>query len=223
MRTSCSKSLRRWTSPSVSYCRFLLSTEVAIDESNTKEYLKHEYNRDGESYRSPWSNQYFPPSPDASFYPSADLLRMEQKANGLWAQYVHLYYDYAFSSVYLMDTDGKGFNGCFLVKKELNNQKEVKESCWDAIHVVTCEVAGNKVNYTVISTVLISLSAATDAIGKLSIAGSCNKTSKSEVTVSDEFSKDPDQFHLRQIGKIIEANENILRQEVADHYTSKQR
>ena len=96
-----------------------------------------------------------------------------------------------------MDTDGKGFSGCFLVKKELNNQKEVKESSWDAIHVVTCEVDGSKVNYTVISTVLISLAASTDAIGKLTIAGSCNKTSKAQVTASDELNKDPDQFHLR--------------------------
>lgn len=141
----------------------------------------------------------------------------------MFAQYVHLYYDYAVSSVYLIDTDGKGFNGCFLVNKKLNDAKEVKEAVWDAIHVVTCEVAGSKVTYTVISTVLISVHASTETLGKMTIAGSCSKTSKSEVTGSAEFTSDPDQFHLRQIGQIIETNEDALRLEVAENYTSKQR
>ena len=199
----------------------LTIVEIAIDESNSKEYLKHEYNRDGESYRSPWTNAFYPAAPDASFFPSADLLRLEQKANNLFAQYVHLYYDYAVSSVYLIDTDGKGFNGCFLVNKKLNDAKEIKEAVWDAIHVVTCEVSGSKVTYTVISTVLISVHASTENLGKMTIAGSCSKTSKSEVTGSAEFTSDPDQFHLRQIGQIIETNEDALRLEVAENYTSK--
>ena len=48
--------------------------EVAQDEVSGREYLKHEYNRDGDSYRSPWSNKFYPESPDCSFFPSAPLL-----------------------------------------------------------------------------------------------------------------------------------------------------
>ncbi len=50
--------------------------EVEIDGTNGREYLKCEYNRDGEAYRSPWTNRYYPEdaaSPDAIF-PSSELL-----------------------------------------------------------------------------------------------------------------------------------------------------
>jgi len=40
---------------------------------------------------------------------------MEQKANDIFQAYVHLYYDFATSSVYFNDTDTQGFNACFLV------------------------------------------------------------------------------------------------------------
>jgi capping protein beta len=55
-----------------------------MDESAAREFLKHEYNRDGDSYRSPWSNNYFPAC-EATFFPSAPLLALEQKANGIFA------------------------------------------------------------------------------------------------------------------------------------------
>jgi hypothetical protein len=50
--------------------------DVEVDGTNGREFLKCEYNRDGEAYRSPWSNRYFPEdsvSPDAN-YPSSELL-----------------------------------------------------------------------------------------------------------------------------------------------------
>ena len=76
---------------------------METDESCGKIFLKHEYNRDGDSYRSPWSNQYLPKT-ESTFYPSAHLLQLEQKANNMFATYVRLYYDNAHSSVYLVDT-----------------------------------------------------------------------------------------------------------------------
>jgi capping protein beta len=51
-------------------------SEITIDESAAREFLKHEYNRDGDSYRSPWSNTYFPEC-QATFFPSAPLLALE--------------------------------------------------------------------------------------------------------------------------------------------------
>ena len=42
---------------------------VEVDEKVGKSFLKHEYNRDGDSYRSPFSNQYYPPA-DCTFFPS---------------------------------------------------------------------------------------------------------------------------------------------------------
>lgn len=61
--------------------KYSFAAEEETDTTNGKKFLKHEYNRDGDSYRSPWTNTYFPASSDATFYPSDDLLQLEQKAN----------------------------------------------------------------------------------------------------------------------------------------------
>lgn len=134
-----------------------------------KPYLKHEYNRDGDSYRSPWSNTYYPASPDATFYPSEQLLRLEQKANDVFQQYVQLYYDYAVSSVYFNDTEQQGFNACYLVKKEMDSGNDIKSGSWDAIHIVVCNMKEMpKVSYKVISTVMISMEISQpDGVGAL--------------------------------------------------------
>lgn len=94
-----------------------LLTEVEFDTVANREFLKCEYNRDGDAHRSPWSNKYFPQGADADLYPSADLLALEQKANDVFQRYAQLYFDQAMTSVYFFDTTGNGFGGCFLVKK----------------------------------------------------------------------------------------------------------
>ena len=66
--------------------------EIAFDEIDGKQFLKCDYNhcynnQDGNSYRSPWTNKYFPnvqvdpSSDDQPMYPSQELLEMERKAN----------------------------------------------------------------------------------------------------------------------------------------------
>ena len=164
--------------------------EVEVDTSNAREFLKHEYNRDGDSYRSPWSNAYFPTSDEASVFPSPDLLKMEQKANEIFATYVRLYYDYAISSVYFVDSqEGQGFSGCFLVKKEMKNESSLTYGNWDAIHIVSCNLTElPKVTYRIVSTVMISLEAAeSEKVGTLQIAGSCAKTAQETVSVPADF------------------------------------
>lgn len=63
--------------------------ELQKDESSGKYFIKSEYNRDGDSYRSPWSNQYFPKLEDALF-PSPKLRDLEMKANYLFDEYRRL-------------------------------------------------------------------------------------------------------------------------------------
>ena len=198
---------------------------MEVDETNGKKFLKHEYNRDGDSYRSPWTNKYFPPSDDCTFFPSDNLLTLEQRANELFATYVHLYYDYAISSVYFNDTDSAGFNACFLVKKEMAGEKDVKEGCWDAIHVVVCNMKeAPKVSYRVISTVMVTVDAESAAIGKMNIAGSSAKSSQEVHTLPDKFENDDaDMYHLAICGRMIESNEEILRNNVQESYITKQR
>lgn len=38
----------------------MIDIETELDTVTGRDFLKCEYNRDGDSYRSPWSNKYFP-------------------------------------------------------------------------------------------------------------------------------------------------------------------
>lgn len=57
-----------------------------MDTTSGREFLKCEYNRDGEAYRSPWSNRYFPEDAASAeaVYPSSDLVALEQKFNDVF-------------------------------------------------------------------------------------------------------------------------------------------
>lgn len=102
--------------------------------------------------------------------------------------------------------------------------KEITYGCWDAIHIVTCSItSATSAHYNVISTVMISLDAETPDLGKMGLHGCCAKSQQADVKFSDDFKKNPDSFHLRNIGKLIESNEDQLRSEVADTYSGKQR
>lgn len=195
-----------------------------MDESTGRDYIKHEYNRDGDSFRSPWSNKFFPEC-DATFFPSAPLLELEQKMNDVFAQYVKLYYDYAISSVYLANAADSGFNACFLVKKELQEVQQIKHGNWDGIHIVNCTLneETKKATYRITSTVMITMDSSFEDIGQMSLAGSCAKTAEQSVNLPSDFGTNPDSFHIRIIGKMVESNESLLRTEVTDNYINKQR
>ena len=115
----------------------LKDIETDFDDVKHREFLKCEYNRDGDSYRSPWSNKYFPEASEEAVYPSSDLLQLEQKFNDVFSRYAMLYFDSALTSVYLFDTEYEGFGGCFLIKKACDPSQGVQEGTWDSIHVLT--------------------------------------------------------------------------------------
>jgi hypothetical protein len=80
---------------------------------------------------------------------------------------------------------------------------------------------GGKANYSVISTVMITLDAQTEVIGKMTIAGSSAKTAKCEVTIDAAFNADTDLVHIRSLGRLIESNEGLLRNDISESYISK--
>jgi capping protein beta len=96
-----------------------------------RDYLLCDYNRDGDSYRSPWSNQFDPPLDEAGSggvgaggnegagegaIPSERVRKMEVKANEAFDVYRDLYYEGGVSSVYFWNLDD-GFAGVVLLKK----------------------------------------------------------------------------------------------------------
>ena len=105
---------------------------MGYDEKEGKEFLKCEYNMFGDSFRSPWSNAYFPPvetqpgEEEDIIYPSPDFLSMETQANEIFLRYAKLYYDEHFhTSVYFFDTDDSGFGSCWLIKKSKSKINQI--------------------------------------------------------------------------------------------------
>ena len=61
-------------------------TKVCKDDPKG-EFIMCEQNRDGNSYRSPYSNRYFP-QPDDAKYPCAELRALEETLNKMFKLYI---------------------------------------------------------------------------------------------------------------------------------------
>lgn len=87
------------------------------DEKTGQDFIVCDYNRDGDSNRSPWSNEYFPRLADGVMLP-AKLRQLEVEANRLFDVYRRMYFEGGHSSVYLFETENAGgFGACFLIHK----------------------------------------------------------------------------------------------------------
>mmetsp|Transcript_9748 Transcript_9748/g.18315 ORF Transcript_9748/g.18315 Transcript_9748/m.18315 type:complete len:349 (+) Transcript_9748:570-1616(+) len=134
----------------VDYCPL----QTALDTTVNKHFILSEYNRDGQSYRSPWSNEYIPTPATASdasssastsdynhnqnnvergglfFKPSGELRQLEEQANEVFGSYREMYYGKeSVGSVYLWNRGGGilqegGFAGCFLIQKQIDEKRE---------------------------------------------------------------------------------------------------
>merc|ERR1711916_155803 len=125
---------------------------VEKDEASGKDFLLCDYNRDGDSYRSPWSNEYNPPLDYEGTFPSDRLRAFEEKANGVFDTYRSLYYEGGVSSVYAWDLD-TGFACVVLIEKtEDGSGKKAAKGTWDSIHVVEVQENGAEATYKITST-----------------------------------------------------------------------
>ena len=102
-------------------------TKVCKDDPKG-EFIMCEQNRDGDSYRSPISNKYFPPSDDGAKYPSAPLRDLEEKLNKMFKLYLKHYYSITtLCSVYcweLGDSLADGYGVAVLIKNSLTHKKK---------------------------------------------------------------------------------------------------
>lgn len=160
-------------------CEDLLSSvdqplKIAKDKELGKDYLLCDYNRDGDSYRSPWSNTYDPPLEDGSM-PSERLRKLEIEANHAFDQYREMYYEGGVSSVYLWDLD-HGFAGVILIKKAGDGGKKIK-GCWDSIHVVEVQEksSGRTAHYKLTSTAMLWLQTNKQGSGTMNLGGSLTR------------------------------------------------
>lgn len=202
-----------------SLCEELLSAidqplKIAKDTVSKKDYLLCDYNRDGDSYRSPWSNTFDPPIEDGAF-PSESLRELEIQANAAFDTYRNLYFEGGVSSVYLWDTD-QGFAACILIKKVGDGSKKIK-GCWDSIHVVdvTNKSNGKNAVYKLTSTVMLWLETNKEGSGTMKLGGSLLRQDERDLTVSDISP------HVANIGHMVEDMENKMRNTLNEIYFGK--
>jgi len=195
--------------------------QAAKDPATGKEYLLCDYNRDADSYRSPWSNEYHPPLEDG-FKPSVSLRMLEEKMNAVFDSYRQLYYEGGISSSYLWDQEEApgSFAGCFLIKKEvIEPQRKVSEGSWDSIHIVEVIPHGQgSFVYKLTTTVMLSMITNKGEAGAVNLSGSLTRQAKDKTLKV----KNEDE-HVINIGTMIEAMELDIRGQMDSLYIQKTR
>jgi len=203
-------------------CEDLLSSvdqplKIARDKQVGKDYLLCDYNRDGDSYRSPWSNSYEPPLDDGAM-PSERLRKLEIDANSAFDQYREMYFEGGVSSVYLWDLD-HGFAGVVLIKKAGDGGSKKIKGCWDSIHVVEVQEksSGRSAHYKLTSTSMLWLQTNKAGSGTMNLGGSLTRQVEQDSAVSDSSP------HIANIGRLVEDMENKIRNTLNEIYFGKTR
>ncbi|KAI3465413.1 hypothetical protein Pfo_022076 [Paulownia fortunei] len=192
--------------------------QVLCDVDSGKEFILCEYNRDADSYRSPWSNKYHAPLEDGPL-PSPELRKLEIEANDVFAIYRDQYYEGGISSVYMWEDENEGFIACFLIKKDGSKTADGKrgylqEGSWDAIHVI--EVGPEEeetARYCLTSSVMLSLTTNDESSGTFNLSGSIRRQMNMELSVAEG--------HLCNMGRMIEEMESKLRNSLDQVYFGK--
>jgi capping protein beta len=217
--------------------------QLKTDRATGKEYLACDYNRDGDSYRSPWSNEYDPPLEDGTT-PTSKLRKLEITANEAFDTYREMYFEGGVSSVYLWDLDDGGFAGVVLLKKTMTPSTPAEPSgSWDSIHVFEVAERGRQAHYKLTSTIMLQLvthkggeveaaekkhTGTPGAEGKgkpegwrkegeVSLSGSMTRQTEQDAPLHDTAS------HITNTGKMIEEMEIKMRNLLQEVYFGKTR
>ncbi|ODV93201.1 hypothetical protein PACTADRAFT_72332 [Pachysolen tannophilus NRRL Y-2460] len=191
--------------------------EVKRCSESGKNFLICDYNRDGDSYRSPWSNVYMPAADEDAPYPSKNLRALEIHANDSFDIYRDLYYDGGISSIYLWDTEddeNQGFAGVILLKKGIDASK-TNSGAWDSVHVFEINTIDKKTAvYKITSTIILDLTSNADD-AKIDLSGSLTRQTEKELQFKDSAS------HIANIGSLVEDIEYKLRNMLQEVYFGK--
>jgi len=213
---------------------------VMMDPKAGKKFITCNYNRDGNSYRSPHSSQYFPPT-DSKFQPSHALRLFEVKANKAFDIYRELYFKGGVSSVYCWDLADRTFASCWACRN--NETKDGANSQWSEIHVFEVrQKFSSKVYYKIpgvikldnvsqkvsqrfsydykLTTTVIMQTEKVDTNGmRINLSGTKTlQKAKSDVLVTKV---DVDDHHVAVMGRMAEELSSKLRASLAGVYCPK--
>lgn len=193
-------------------------------KASQREYLCCDYNRDIDSHRSPWSNEYFPElsAEDVaeSPFPPPKLRQLETLANDSFDIYRDLYYEGGVSSAYLWELDEDNeddFAGVVLFKN--GNQST---SSWDSIHVLEAVRNGSEFTYRLTTTIILHL----DKSKQMTLSGNLTRQTEKTAAVPAAQSASQEQLnvaHITNLGTMIEDIESQMRSMLEAVYFEKTR
>ncbi|WVR05458.1 hypothetical protein IAU60_002474 [Kwoniella sp. DSM 27419] len=201
------------------------------DEASGKYFLGCDYNRDGDSFRSPWSNSYLPQATGGPT-PSTRLRELEVSLNAAFDTYREMYYEGGTSSVYLWDLEDDpaqskemSFAGVVLMKKTLASSSEAEtapQGSWDSLHVFECHERGRSAKYKLTSTVMLVLDTKTLANvdhgqgkGGVTLSGSMTRQNEVDYPLTNTAG------HIPNIGRMVEDMEIKMRNLLSSVYFGK--
>ncbi|PKC10138.1 F-actin capping protein, beta subunit [Rhizophagus irregularis] len=197
--------------------------KVAKCKTANKDYLMSTFNRDGDSFRSPWSNEYDPPINDGIF-PSQKIRKLEVSANEAFDTYREMYYEGGTSSVYFWDNDQEqeliqsklqsGFSGAVLFKKVGDGSRRMK-GAWDSIHVFKANERGRNAHYKLTSTVMLYTITSKPELGNMNLSGSMTRQFEADYPIDDPSA------HIANIGRMVEDIELKMRNLLQEVYFGK--
>jgi len=194
-----------------------LPLKVSYDEKVGKNFIVCDYNRDGDSHRSPWTNEFHPPMKQG-LKPDLMLRSLEEMANKLFDVYRHFYFEGGTSSVYMWNLGSKNdFAAAFLITKDLTGENK---GSWNSIHVIEAiQKNHSSFAYKLTSTILVDINTQeSNKAGQLNLSGT---TSKQTNKTCAWDSKDSAQSHMLNMGPLIEETELDLRNSIEGTYFGK--
>ena len=193
-------------------------------------FIESEVNKDGDSYRSPWSNTYFPPIDSNKLLPK-ELRELEQKLNELIKLYKKIYYNEdAISSAYITYSDDQisnGFTCTIYIKSNINNSPYLKDDSFlETTNIVLVKFVRERSDEPNKEKIKINYKTNTIFLFKLNLKGldnciyngtkNCECKKSTYTTNYFDFEK-----HLKYIGTSIEENEGSLRLKLDKIYLEK--
>lgn len=202
-----------------------IPTKVKVCPTTSREYLACDYNRDGDSFRSPWSDQYDPPLESVGIHPSPPLRNLEIIANEAFDTYRNQYYEGGISSVYVWDVPDipAAFTAAVLVKKVSESGGSLRAGAWDAIHVMEVEPTVEEgvprtAHYKLTTTIILHLDTAVPKLDQFMLSGNVTRQSENQVSLTAGGSPAE---HVVNMGRMIEEMESRMRGALQEIYFGK--
>ncbi|MCQ2818060.1 MAG: F-actin-capping protein subunit beta [archaeon] len=189
------------------------------------DFIKCEQNREGDSYRSPFSNKFFPPTSDGR-PPSGDLRKLEERLNEMFKVYVKNYYSpMTLCSCYCWDLGSSikdGYGVAVVIKTSINHSSSLNNGKWDSSNVMTVKFTeeGGKIKgqFSLVTSVNIGVGFRSKVSGDLSLSGAIARSSQK----TKQIKKYDDLVAQTEIiGEMIEDMESNLRATINEVYIQK--